>query len=152
MRSIPIEDLIEYRQLTEIAVVGWAAQRRDEKNLKDMECCIQRASDILDRDPVRFFAEDVNFHNIICEASGNQLAPILGKTLHNLVGEVLMTGFNNRDSAGQLAMCDQIVSVHRMIYEAIAARDVEQSQNVMRIHLNNFSLTRRYFPEKRESN
>ena len=56
-----------------------------------MECCIQRASDILDRDPVRFFAEDVNFHNIICEASGNQLAPILGKTLHNLVGEPAST-------------------------------------------------------------
>ena len=45
-------------------------------------------------------------------------------------------------------MCDQSISVHRMIYEAIADRDVEQSQNVMRIHLNNFSHARRYFPEK----
>jgi len=145
MQSIPFEDLIEIRRLVEISVVGWAALRRSETDLESMAACINQAKEILDSDAERFFSEDVNFHSIVCTASGNKLAPIIGQTLHNLVDEVLLTGFYKRNSVKQKEMCEEIVDMHYQIYKDIEAKNPEQARKDMETHLANFSHAKAYY-------
>jgi len=148
MRSIPVSDLTEYRKLTEIAVVCWAAERRTEEDLKAMMQCIITADAILDSDADEFFEQDIKFHHAIAASSKNQIAPIFCRIVHNMISDVLRAAFSKKTEAERLNMCREIVCVHRLIYSAIYDQNVEQAKKIMEIHLDSFSMAGNRFQDK----
>jgi GntR family transcriptional repressor for pyruvate dehydrogenase complex len=148
LRSISVRDLVEYRNITEIATAAWAAEHRSESDLKAMMRCITAAESVLHRNPEFFFEQDVNFHRAIAIASGNRIAPIFSKLLCHLIKDVLLKAFMKKNDFEKKHMCEEIVCVHRMIYTAIYDQNVKQTKKIMELHLDSFNLAGNRFSDE----
>lgn len=65
-----IQDLIEARRLIEVAVAGFAAERRDAQALAGMQAAVTRMQ-AAGSDADQFVAADIDFHLLIADAAGN---------------------------------------------------------------------------------
>ena len=128
-----IQRCYEFRLTVEVAAAGLAAQRSNDAVLDDM----QRALDMLsDATGSRVHREDADFAFHVAVASGSnnsyyvETLRALRDHIHvgmKLHGESLM-------SDGAIAL-EEVLAEHKAIFEAIAGRDAERAQNVMRAHI-----------------
>ncbi|RYF49248.1 MAG: GntR family transcriptional regulator [Comamonadaceae bacterium] len=83
-----------------------------------------------DSDPVKFIAHDLEFHTSIIRTAGN---PVLTDFYRSLRDKQMRMGV--RIISGDSARRIQVVTEHRAIADALAARDPERAVNAVRAHL-----------------
>lgn len=130
MRDVPLDygKIHEVRRLLEIEIVGLAAERRSDEDLKRLDVLVDEMSHIQgDRD--RFAQNDVAFHITLAEAAHNELFVVLLDSLSDIMVEVRRTGFAI-PGAPQHA-----IDYHRQISEQVRTQNVKKARALMKEHL-----------------
>ncbi len=118
--------LIEARIYIECGIARYAAQRRTEahvKALKETIADMRRNR----RDTKRCVDRDIEFHNILLQAAGNEVFEIMLQPLAELLRE-------SRDRTMAVNV-DRAISGHQAILDAIEAGHPIESEDAMRSHL-----------------
>ncbi|MEW6545793.1 MAG: FadR/GntR family transcriptional regulator [Bacillota bacterium] len=123
-----IEHLFEARRVLEAAVAEFAAQRITQDELAALRKCISQAAEALD-DPRRFLEADLRIHSVIAQASRN---PVLMAIMES-IGSLLRA---SRELTVTLpGVRERALSDHRLIVDALEARDAKQSSKLMAAHV-----------------
>lgn len=122
------KSLVETRILLELKTVRLAAQRRTEKDLKNMEEALEAYSKkvLNGEDAVQ---EDLLFHLSIAKASGNSTM----NTLMLIITPEIITNFE------KYHVCDKNqaftgIQEHQEIFDAIKAQNTQLAKEKMKIH------------------
>ncbi len=144
VRSLTPQELIdayEVREALEVLAVRLAVPRVTEADLARLGQLIdQMAEHVMANAIGDFFAVNVEFHETLCELSGNKK---LQEVHHRLEGEI------GRFQARTLALrgsLDGSLTEHRAILAAIRLRDVEKAAVLTAAHVTPRSGSRRRWP------
>ena len=120
--------LIEARIIIEPGVARLAAQNADDEAIAAIGASVQEMEEIVLQNKVNIEAE-LDFHRSIAEATKNpvitRLIPIIMESITKIYSDAPRTTEDHR----------QALEEHRLIYEAIAARDPERAFQAMQTHL-----------------
>ncbi len=119
-------DLFEFRRIFEMECSYLAALRADSEMLSRMRECLtiqQNASD-----PATIIRQDMHFHYLIAEASGNSLFLNVFKLMQPVFWKMFFENVSLRGNEG----CRE----HLSILAAIEARDANRAREYMVDHLN----------------
>lgn len=133
LNQISLEELGEYRAVNDGTIAGWAALRRSEADLADMEACLLAAEQALG-DSRRFAELDVGFHSLLARAAGNRVAVIVTEVLGNVEKRTLLDKMSTQGDSERLALERRILASHTEILEAIRRQDVDAAKQAMRAH------------------
>jgi GntR family transcriptional repressor for pyruvate dehydrogenase complex len=124
------EEMYEARRILEVGAAGLAASRATPEQLATMAEEVANLFSAMN-DPQRFLVHDIDFHRTVAAASGNPIIATIVEMVSALYYErrretaLLATERNLRDSS----------EMHRRIYQAVRARDVEGAKHAMNEHL-----------------
>lgn len=148
IQSISSDELLEYRSLCESAIATWAAVRRTEDDLSAMRRCIASAEGLFD-DYDRFIELDIQFHDLVAQASHNRLAAVMENVIHRIVNDMLTAAVHKKGKAALRQMCDDVLAGHRRIYDSIEKQDASLVLEAMKSHLDFFAEDILY-PERQQ--
>jgi DNA-binding GntR family transcriptional regulator len=133
VRSLTPQELIdayEVREALEVLAARLAVPRVTEADLVRLDQLIEKMADHVKANAIGdFFAANVEFHETLCELSGNKK---LQEVHHRLEGEI------GRFQARTLALrgnLDGSLTEHRAILAAIRLRDVEKAAALTAAHV-----------------
>jgi GntR family transcriptional repressor for pyruvate dehydrogenase complex len=126
--------MFEARLVLEVAVAGLAAERAAPEKVMAISDETTEMFASLDA-PNAFLDHDIRFHQAVAAASGN---PILG-SLVEMVSKMFYE--LRRETIGVATDMKLAAEEHRVIYQAIRARDAERSRDAMANHLRRAALT-----------
>ena len=133
VRSLTPQELIDayqVREALEVMAVRLAIPRMTEADLARLDQLMERMAGHIAEGAVReFFAANVEFHETLCELSGN---PKLQEVHHRLEGEI--GRFQSRTLALRGSMDDSLTE-HRAILAAIRLRDVDRAAALTADHI-----------------
>lgn len=129
--SDAVEQLFEFRRLLEIDAARLAAQRATPEQIGQIGAVISRYVPNSDGQPNwESFAEvDETIHAIIAGASGNPYLEVMVASVRGMMQDVVVLV---ADHPGSI---DEAMRHHRLIFEAIAARDPERAAFEMGDHV-----------------
>jgi DNA-binding FadR family transcriptional regulator len=123
--------LIEARNLIEVELVGWAAERRRLEDLFPVRAALEAMTRITELDRLAdYVAQDVIFHLEIGRLAGN---PVLS-TFHEALLGLLRSYLTQQ--AWTAERHERTTRAHNAVYEALVAGDAEAARTAMREHLN----------------
>lgn len=132
-----LKDVLEVRRALDVLIAELACIRISEEQLIDLqnaqtqfEMAVKQASD-KDIDTAEIAKADVEFHNIIMEATGNER---LISLVNNLAEQMYRYRFVYLKDQN---IHEKLILEHKDIYEAIRNRDVERAKNAAAIHIDN---------------
>lgn len=124
--AIDAIELIEARQVIELAIVRFAALRRtdaDLQRLRALVLCMRHSQE----EPVAFAEFDFVFHLTLSSAARNALLAARLAAFHPAMRQ-MMNGFASRARAeGSMSL---LVESHAQLVEAIAARDCHEAAHI----------------------
>ena len=122
----------EFRLTLEPAAAALAAARRGDRDLVEIETCLQIMRDATERRSHREDA-DFDFHLAITKAANNQYFETSMRALreHIAVG-MKFHGLSLQTVRGGL---DHVLDEHANIFDAIAKGEAERAREAMRIHI-----------------
>jgi DNA-binding FadR family transcriptional regulator len=119
--------VLEYRRIVEKGTAALAAERAADQDLVEMESVYDQMVQV--RDNVAEFARaDLEFHLVLAKATAN---PVIIK-VNNVLRSILEVSMENIVST--LGMEDGL-HYHRLIIEAIRARDAQRAESIMQEHV-----------------
>jgi GntR family transcriptional repressor for pyruvate dehydrogenase complex len=127
--SASLAEILEARQMIEVAAAGEAAIRRDDRDLRDLQVQLDAMEQAVNA-PYDYLAADMTFHRIVARATHNTVVLGIVANLVDLVEEFL------RD-----AHVDAVVTLiegkgtHRAIFDAIEQALPSHASSAMRKHL-----------------
>jgi GntR family transcriptional regulator, transcriptional repressor for pyruvate dehydrogenase complex len=124
------EEMYEARRLLEVGAAGLAAERATPDQLATLADEVSNLFAALD-DPLRFLVHDIKFHREVAAASGNPIIAALVEMVSALYYD------HRRETAQQASNRDlrEAAELHRRIYQAIRAHDMEAARTAMNEHL-----------------
>ena len=122
-----IRDLLAFRRMVEPEVAALAALNASAAQVEALERCLER-QDAAARANASLGAEDLKFHDLIAQASGNGVIVAVLDTLQHLLAHL-------RDRVLVGSQPALTVQQHRDVVEAIAARSPEEARSTMSTHL-----------------
>lgn len=122
-----IASLAEIRMAIEPDAAALAAERRTDAQAKELMSWLDRMAE-KDRSAEEFARNDVGFHRVVAQASGNPFMV----SLSNVVEIALMASFTISSPVEGGAAFEKAVRLHRNIAEAIVAADAELARVAMR--------------------
>lgn len=133
--SDSVEDALEARRVIERGVIGLAIENASEERLAPLQEAWEEMRALLDGEDYRsFFQLNERFHLGIAEATGS---PLIVKVLRLLleitrkrVWQQTITDYFLKDKAN----LRRAIEEHRLILEALAARDKEKAVRAMEEH------------------
>ncbi len=121
-----LRDMLELRQILEIAAVSLAAQRIGDRDLERLEQVHAGYSGDDEESYDRYTEENRTFHYLLAEASANhELAQALGR-LHDRLARFMVLRHGGEHQIGS----------HGDIVTALRARDVEAARDAMLAEIN----------------
>ncbi|MGW2561883.1 GntR family transcriptional regulator [Streptomyces sp. NPDC001514] len=124
-----VENLFDMREALEVLAVRRAAERRTDKQLRELEELLETARQATATGRAELISRaNAAFHHHIVELSGNEL---LASTLESLEGRLRWL-FQQIDDPGPL--WDE----HRELYEAIAAADADAAADCSLRHVQHY--------------
>jgi GntR family transcriptional repressor for pyruvate dehydrogenase complex len=127
--------ILEMRRILEIEMAELAAQRRDARDLGDLEKLIGLAAD--QRSRAEWVKIDYEFHDAVAIASKNPLFPIVLRSISEVLMHVRLLGVRLPDYQSKA------LSHHRNIFEAIKAGSARMARVAMESHLQEAEETMR---------
>lgn len=143
LNQISPSELVEFRELIEIAAVRWAATRHTAEDL-------QAISDLLNQTESKTndFGElvklDIAFHQAVAEAGHNRLSALVDRVVHQMVLNILKTAYEKKNNDEKQEMMSTILKSHKVIFEAIKSGDPDLAAQKTKTHISRFEkdLTR----------
>jgi GntR family transcriptional repressor for pyruvate dehydrogenase complex len=126
--------MFEARLVLEVDVAGLAAERAAPEKVMAISDETTGMFASLDA-PGAFLDHDIRFHQAVAAASENPILASLVEMVSKLFYEL------RRQSIGVATDKKQAAEEHRLIYQAIRARDPERARQAMANHLRRASLT-----------
>ncbi|MCL6509084.1 MAG: FadR family transcriptional regulator [Anaerolineae bacterium] len=127
-RTLDYENLIEVRRVLEVAIAGFAAERRTAEDLQEMEHILEETLKVgNDRD--RYVKWDLAFHQALARATHNRLFPLLLESVNELMIEVRQLAFRT------LGAPARSYRYHLAIFDQVKAGDADGAREAMRDHL-----------------
>ena len=133
------DQMFEARRVLEVGVAGLAAERATGEHLAGVAEEMTGLFASLD-DPLAFLRHDIRFHRAVASASGN---PILA-SLVEMVSALFYA--QRRKTAERARDLRESADMHRAIYNALRAHDVDRARQAMNDHLVT-SLQRQQFED-----
>lgn len=129
LHNISRDEVYKARQILEVGAAGLAAEYASGEDLATLADEVASMFATIDQ-PATFLIHDVAFHRAIAKASANQV-------LSSLVDMVATLHYETRDQApvSDREELQDAAEMHRRIYRAIRARDVEAARRLMHDHL-----------------
>lgn len=122
------DEMFEARAVLEVGGAYLAAARARPEQMAAMADEVAGMYASID-DPKEYLLHDVQFHRAVAAASGNHVLATLVDTLAQLVWET------RRETVARSTNLKESAEMHRRIYRAIRARDVERARREMTAHL-----------------
>lgn len=134
VNRITVREIGEYRDFNEIQIAGWAAERRTEEDIKNLQQCLQKSAQVIDN-YLLFIEAEQPFHALLAKASQNTVAQIQERVLSSCVKQPLYDTFVELSPDDRRALCEHIHRKHVAVVDAIIAQDVETARQRMAIHV-----------------
>ena len=134
------DDMFGARAVLEVGASGLAAANARPEQLAAMADEVASMFAALD-DPQEYLLHDVQFHRVVAAASHNPVLATLIDTIAQLVWEI------RKENVARATDLKESAEMHRRIYRAIRARDVERSRHEMAEHLEKARLAQAREPE-----
>ena len=130
LRSNPeaFDQLIDLRLLLEVQITGLAAEGRSEAHLERMAASLARIRDHRDDFDI-VLEEDLRFHALVSEASGNAVMAMFLDPVNECLRETYRVPF------AYLSRLDHTLEEHEAILKAISEQDVPASRLAATRHL-----------------
>ncbi len=126
-----LRDMLELREILEIAAVERAAIRITDEQLEQLGQVHAGYTDDDDESYERYMEENQRFHCLIAEVSGNhELAATLGRLHDRLIRFMVLCRVG-----------DTLERRHELVVDALRTRDVEIARRAMRDEINETSET-----------
>ena len=135
------DELTQMRQILELSSIELAVEKLTDEHIKVMEENLERFSDktLPLKERIKL---DEQFHQLIAQASGNDLlclfVGVLTSLLHDYMGKGVLTEGGIEDG----------IIRHRQILDALKARDKQGAHHAMAEHLRVSRLNVQHFDEK----
>lgn len=127
-----MSDVLEVRLALDELAVQLACGRISEEQKQELKgACIAFEEAVNTRDAHVIAKQDVAFHDIIFQATGNAR---LTQMVNNLAEQMYRYRFEYIKDERQH---DMLIKEHRRIYESIVKNDVEAAKEAIRIHIEN---------------
>jgi GntR family transcriptional repressor for pyruvate dehydrogenase complex len=126
--------MFEARLVLEVAVAGLAAERAAPEKVMAISDETTEMFASLDA-PSTFLEHDIRFHQAVAAASANPIHASLVEIVSKLFYQL------RRESIGVARDKKLAAEEHRLIYQAIRARDAERAREAMANHLRRAALT-----------
>ena len=136
MKGMTIEEILEFRRLTECEAARLAAKRRTDEDLEKIKTILQRSESTIGN-AEEFMACDMEFHVAVAEASQNSMYSIMLQVCRNVLGKSLTEILNRGKKSTQKVRYELILDVHRKIYMAVKNQKEEEAAKWMTTHLIN---------------
>ncbi len=128
LHGFTAEQMFAARTMLEVGASGLAAANAAPEHVTAMADEVAAMFASID-DPHQYLVHDVQFHRAVAAASANPVLATLIDTLSQLVFEM------RRQSVVHSTDLRESAEMHRRIYKAIRARDVERARDEMAEHL-----------------
>lgn len=135
--QVSLEDIAEYRLASELATVGWAAQRRTEEDVRAMEEYLQKMEAVIP-DFNDFVDMDARFHGLVAVAAQNDVSQIFNRVFSRLNRSFAKNKMATLSDEEKLVMNRRVHEMHLEIFRAIRDRDVEGARRATEAHLRAF--------------
>lgn len=122
-------DLLETREILEIAVVRLAAQRAAERDIRELELLI----DWMEEKPEEAAEADIAFHLTLARVSQNEVILNIIKSLKEIMSRL------QEKTIYYPGRIDNIIIEHKQIVSAIKENNEHLAQECMRNHLDQIS-------------
>lgn len=127
-----MSDVLEVRLALDELAVELACERITEDELVDLKAALDTfEAAVSTKDSREIATADVAFHDIIFESTRN---PRLTQMANNLAEQMYRYRF---EYIKDPAMHPSLVEEHRLIYDAIAKRDIDNARNYIHLHIEN---------------
>ena len=120
------ESLLEMRTLFELETVRLAAKKRTEEHLRRFDAIIDEEQRCAETDPSRITGLDFELHHLIAIASGNLIYPLIMNSFRPVYTNLTGKFFTNT------GVIPEVINFHRELVGALAARDVHESERIMK--------------------
>lgn len=124
-------ELFELRRSIQISMAQSAAEKRTEKDLKELEKIMKSNKDYINESHELFAKIDYDFHMQIIKCAGNNLCYKLMETLNILMSEQLKEIIYNLPTN----LRHRTVDYHDKIYESIRDQKPTEAAEYMRLHM-----------------
>jgi GntR family transcriptional regulator, transcriptional repressor for pyruvate dehydrogenase complex len=128
LHNFSSDEMFEARIALEMYIAGRAAERATDEQITLLAEEITGMFASLDK-PEQFLKHDMNFHQAIAAASGNQILT----ALMNMVTQVLLE--TRRKTVNRAKDLKESAQMHQRIYRAIRSKDSEGARQAMGSHL-----------------
>lgn len=127
LSSSSVEEVLEFRLITEVETAGIAAMKATEQDIQKLSRSLKRME--ASRDDInRYTQEDFRFHMILAETTGNSLVVRLMELLTDILEATIQ---NVTKTIG-----DEIgLKYHRLILDAVINHDYEKAKSAMHDHV-----------------
>ena len=136
MKHMKIEEILEFRRLTECEAARLASERRTAEDLEKMKEILQRSENVLGESDA-FIACDLEFHLALADASHNAMYSIMMQVCRNVIGESLSDILIKGTEEEQKMRYQRILDVHKETYIAIKNQHGAEAARLLTIHLTN---------------
>ena len=135
--QISLEEMREYRCVSEGATAQWAAERATDDEIKALEECLAKMAEIIE-DHDKFIDMDAQFHALLASAAKNRVSVTMNTTLNKLSRTFVKRKMSDLSAEDRSTMGIYVHKMHVEIFEAVKAHDVEKARAAMDKHLNSF--------------
>ncbi|MBQ9698379.1 MAG: GntR family transcriptional regulator [Acidaminococcaceae bacterium] len=142
-----INDVYEIRISLDTLAAGLAAERISDEELEELQRLLVKVGNAIEEnDMAKVVEADIEFHDVLYKASRNER---LRNIINNLREQITVIRGVSMRYPGRLKDTQE---EHRRLVESIAARNVEKSQEIARIHLENAERTLMIAMSERKDN
>lgn len=137
-QRLTMENVLEFRQMTESVAAKLAAERRTSDDVKKMAELLRRAEDSIRESPDKpeeFINYDLQFHLLLASATGNEMYVIMLQVCRNMMGEALLKLMELGSDREKKHRVQRILQKHRAIYQAVADGQPQQAFEATEEHL-----------------
>jgi GntR family transcriptional repressor for pyruvate dehydrogenase complex len=124
-----VEHVHEVRQVLEVNLAGFAAERAQENDIENMQETIRRLESP-QLSATEFAEADVAFHQALAAAAGNPLFSVLANAINDVMIDVRLRAY-----AHNSASVERALYYHTRILDRIGDRDVAGARQAMEEHI-----------------
>ncbi len=128
--ALSVAELVQYRVVLEGSASKLAAQRHTEEQLVRMRAAIERMQAAADTNAADFASADLEFHEAVWAASGNQILEMSGQAVSGVLRGLMQRDAEgeHRDNRVKLASA----AIDRGLFDAIERRDAAEAGRIAR--------------------
>lgn len=130
------ESIVQFRAILESWAAAEVAEAADEATFSELSSVVEEMTNP-ELDPVAFHALDVQFHSILIDACGNELAALALRGCRTVVRQAMLDGLAAGEWSETLV---QLQSEHRALFETIQRGESRAAARAMQEHIETWSL------------